>query len=97
MSLLFTVSIATAGEIILVSENWDTICTLEVATGLNAPENPDSTEEFRRVRSEGGIVFTGFDRLCYRRSLIPDDCYTSLNEWSCYTNTTSEPEIVYIY
>jgi len=100
-ALLFSSSLSIAGEIKLLSETWDFICKVEVATGLGAPESPDKTMEISAVKVdsfyEDGVIFTGLNRLCYRRSSSADDCYSALNEWSCYTNMTDVVDRVNIF
>jgi hypothetical protein len=84
-----------AGDIHLNSELWPFICKVEIAVGLNAWENPTYTKEFEGV--EKGPVYTGTDRLCYRRSSTPDDCYSPLNQWTCQTNPTPKPDTMELY
>jgi len=99
--MLISSSLSIAGEIKLISETWDFICEVEVATGLGAPESPDETFEISAVNTDSfykdGIIFTGADRLCYRRSSSVEDCYSPMNERSCYTNMTEVVDLLNIF
>lgn len=90
-----------AGDIVLKTELWDFICKVEVAVGPESPDVIEEIYEFPGVQSGeeyiDGIVFTGEWRLCYRRSSVPDDCYSDMNDWVYYSNYSDESETILIY
>ena len=71
---------ANAGEVRLTSNHWDNICTVEVVSGKDAPE-----QGWRTTLSnvQKGFSITRADRLCYRRSNDPDRCDSGLTNWTC--------------
>jgi hypothetical protein len=77
---------ARAGSVNLVSDTWDNICTVEVMTGLNAPQGGQVTP-FSNVTK--GWHMLAEERICYRRSGNPTDCKSALSLWSCSSNPGS--------
>jgi len=76
---------ATAGSVKLVNSDWPSICEVQVAGGMNAPNT--SVDTYSNVSK--GHVATRTDKLCYRRSANPSDCRSQMTAWTCDTRTIS--------
>jgi hypothetical protein len=84
-TLAFSSVAMAAGTVTLVNDNWDSICTVQVTTGINAPKgNP---EVFTNVQRRWSIVRP--ERVCYRRTADPKVCNSGLTEWRCSGATVS--------
>ncbi len=77
---------AKAGNVKLVSDTWDSICKVEVAWGMNAPQK-GSSQSFSSVKKEWSI--TKADRICYRRPGDPRNCNSQLTAWTCCSHLIS--------
>lgn len=68
-----------AGQVRLVNNTWDSVCWVDIASGLDAPNTP-----YRRQSPvPPGVVATVTDRLCYRRPGNPSDCNSPATNWNC--------------
>lgn len=78
--MLTSVSIADTlvGDVKLVSDNWESICGVEVTWGPNAPEGTP-VEYHYDVPRNWSIIKP--DRLCYRRASTPDNCDSGMTQW----------------
>jgi len=81
---------ALAGDVKLVSGNWESVCRVEITWGPNAPEGTP-VEFYSDVPKNWSI--TKPDRLCYRRALDPSNCESGMTQWNtqwkCAAMTTS--------
>ena len=85
VSILY-ISPVHAGNIVLISDNWDYIYKLQYKTGMNAPEKG----KMRTIRDvPEGARISGMDRICYRRKIREGD---AMSGWRCRTNTLDRPE-----
>lgn len=71
--------IATAGEVRLVSDNWDSVCRVDVTWGPGAPEGTP-VEQHIDVRRGWSIAKP--ERLCYRRASTPENCDSGMTQWN---------------
>ena len=78
-------SVAVAGSVKLISDDWDSICKVQITSGFNAPDT--SIETFTNRKK--GWSITRSDKLCYRRSGSPNNCGSGYTAWSCMSQTTS--------
>lgn len=69
---------ALAGDVKLVSDNWDSVCRVEITWGPNAPDGTP-VEYYSDVPRNWSI--TKPDRLCYRRASTPDNCDSGMTQW----------------
>lgn len=70
---------ACAGDVKLVSDQWDEVCRVEITWGAKAPDGTP-VEQFLDVRRNWAI--TKPDRLCYRRASTPDNCDSGMTQWN---------------
>ena len=70
---------AFAGEVKLVSDQWDSVCRVDVTWGPNSPEGTP-VEQYLDVPKHWSI--TKPDRLCYRRASTPDNCDSGMTQWN---------------
>ena len=77
-------SFAQAGEVHIESNTWDYIPVVEFCTGMNAPQRCIHQDVVYGV--ERGDVYSGIDKVCYRRSSDPYDAESPLNAWTCGTH-----------
>lgn len=88
-----SITLAAAGDVKLVSDNWDSICRVEITWGPNAP-NGTPVEFHADVPRNWSI--TKPDRLCYRRASAPDNCDSGMTQWNtqwvCVAKTDSGVE-----
>ena len=69
---------ASAGDVKLVSDTWDSVCGVEITWGPDAP-NGTSVEFHSDVPKNWSI--TKPERLCYRRASTPDNCDSGMTQW----------------
>ena len=74
-----SITFAFAGDVKLVSDNWDSICRVEITSGPQAP-NGTPIESHTDVPKNWSI--TKPDRLCYRRASAPDNCDSGMTQWN---------------
>ena len=86
-TLLFLHTSAQAGEVRLVSDNWDNIPVVEFCEGMNAPQRCVFQDTAYNVQR--GYVYSGQDKVCYRRSGDPHNATSPLNQWTCATQLVS--------
>jgi hypothetical protein len=67
-----------AGDVKLVSDTWDNICSVEVTWGPEAPN--DTPVEYHSDVSRGWSI-TKPGPLCYRRPSTPDNCESGMTQW----------------
>lgn len=67
-----------AGDVKLVSGTLDTVCSVEVTWGPDAPN--DTPVEFHTDVSKNWSI-TKPDKLCYRRPSTPDNCESGMTQW----------------
>jgi hypothetical protein len=70
---------ASAGDVKLVSDQWDNVCRVEITWGANAPDGTQ-VEQILDVHRNWSI--TKPDRLCYRRASTPDNCDSGMTQWN---------------
>jgi len=70
---LDTIACSWAGEVKLVSDQWDNVCRVEITWGANAP---DGTPIEQHIDVPRNWSITKPDRLCYRRASTPDNSYS---------------------
>jgi hypothetical protein len=69
---------AAAGDVRLVSDTFELVCSVEVSVGPDAPD--DTKSEFHTdVRKGWSITKPG--KLCYRRPSTPDNCESGMTQW----------------
>ena len=87
---LGSIACATAGDVKLMSGNWDSVCRVEISWGPNAPDG--TPVEFHTDVPKNWSI-TKPDRLCYRRALDPGNCESGMTQWNtqwkCAANTGS--------
>ncbi len=86
-TLLFLHTPAHAGEVRLVSDTWDNIPVVEFCEGMNAPQRCVYSDTAYSVQR--GYVYSGQDKVCYRRSSDPYYANSPLNQWTCATRLIS--------
>ncbi len=86
-SLFFPHTSVQAGEVRLLSDIWDYIPVVEFCEGMNAPQRCVFHDIVYDV--ERGFVYSGQDKVCYRRSSDPYVANSPLNEWTCGTQLVS--------
>lgn len=69
---------ALAGDVVLVSDRWDSVCGVEVTWGPGAP-NDTPVEYHTDVPKDWSITKPG--PLCYRRASTPDNCDSGMTQW----------------
>ena len=69
---------ASAGDVKLVSDTFDTVCLVEITWGPDAP-NGTPVEFHSDVPKNWSI--TKPDRLCYRRPSTADNCDSGMTQW----------------
>jgi hypothetical protein len=82
LTCLFTlcsIAVAIAGDVKLVSDQWDSVCRVEISWGPDAPDGAP-VEEHLDVPRNWSI--TKVDRLCYRRASTPDNCDSGMTQWN---------------
>ena len=67
-----------AGEVKLVSDTLELVCSVEISSGADAP-NEEKSEFHPDVRK--GWSITKADKLCYRRPSTPDNCESGMTQW----------------
>lgn len=86
---------AQASEVKLVSDNWDSVCRVEITWGPNAP-NDTPVEFYYDVPRNWST--TKPDRLCYRRASDPNNCDSGMTQWNtqwhCSTESISGTEVL---
>ncbi len=87
---LGSIAYASAGDVKLVSDSWDSVCRVEITWGPNAPDGTP-VEYYSDVPRNWSI--TKPDRLCYRRASTPDNCDSGMTQWNtqwrCAAKTSS--------
>ena len=77
-----------AGDVRLVSDKWDSVCLVEIASGASAPDGAP-VEIHADVPRNWSI--TKPDKLCYRRPSTADNCDSGMTQWKtqwrCATST----------
>ena len=93
MVTLGSIAYAVAGDVRLVSDNWDSVCRVEITWGANAPDGTP-VEHYSDVPRNWSI--TKPDRLCYRRASTLDNCDSGMTQWNtqwkCAIKTGSDTE-----
>jgi hypothetical protein len=79
LSIPASITFTLAGDVKLVSDNWDNICRVEITWGADAP-NGTPVEHHSDVRRNWSI--TKPDRLCYRRASTPENCDSGMTQWN---------------
>ena len=69
---------ASAGEVKLVSDTWDSVCRVEITWGPGAPDGTP-VEIYSDVPRSWSI--TRPDRLCYSRPSTADNCDSGMTQW----------------
>ena len=72
------VPFAFAGDVRLVSDTLDMVCSVEVSSGADAPN--EAKAEFHLDVKKGWSI-TKPDKLCYRRPATPDNCDSGMTQW----------------
>jgi hypothetical protein len=67
-----------AGDVRLVSDTFELVCSVEVSAGPDAPD--DTRSEFHADVRKGWSI-TRPDKLCYRRPSTPDNCESGMTQW----------------
>lgn len=67
-----------AGDVKLVSDTLDSICSVEVTWGPEAPN--DTPVEYHSDVAKGWSI-TKPGPLCYRRPSTPDNCESGMTQW----------------
>lgn len=76
--ILGSVRCAFAGDVRLISDSMDLVCSVEVSWGADAPN--EATTEFHTDVKKGWSI-TKPDKLCYRRPATPDNCDSGMTQW----------------
>ena len=80
---------ALAGDVKLVSDTWDTVCSVEISWGSKAP---DDAQAEHHVDVERDWSITKPDRLCYRRASTPDNCDSGMTQWKTPWRCADNPD-----
>ena len=69
---------ALAGDVKLISDQFELVCSVQVSSGPDAP-NDEASEFHTDVRK--GWSITRPDKLCYKRPTTPDNCESGMTQW----------------
>lgn len=82
LTCLFTLcslASAIAGDVKLVSDQWDSVCRVEITWG---PDAPDGAPVEQHLDVPRNWSVTKPERLCYRRASTPDNCDSGMTQWN---------------
>lgn len=85
-----SITLASAGDVKLVSDNWDIVCRVEIVWG---PDAPDGMQVEHHADVQRNWSITKPEKLCYRRPSTADNCDSGMTQWKtpwrCATATDS--------